>query len=128
MVEVTTGSDLDANAVAQLIASAAKSHEPLPPNPEADARLASLVAAVGTPPAWAPMQEYVPLPRAKPFIVPHPLPTTITVDRSVPVPHPKPGAVLAPAPVLVEKSAAPKATSADLTPAVSAPVTLAAKS
>jgi CubicO group peptidase (beta-lactamase class C family) len=131
MVEVTTGSDLDANAVAQLIAGAAKSNEPLPPNPEADARLASLIAAVGTPPivpARAPTQDYVPLPRAKPLIVPHSLPTTIIVDRSVPIAHPKPGALQAPAPVLVEKSAAPKATSADLTPAASAPITLAAKS
>lgn len=44
MVIVITGSGLDANDVASLIAPAPKSNEPLPPNPDANARLAQLVS------------------------------------------------------------------------------------
>jgi CubicO group peptidase (beta-lactamase class C family) len=44
MVVVTTGSGLDANEVAALIAEAPKSDAPLPANPAGDARLGGLVA------------------------------------------------------------------------------------
>ena len=140
MVEVTTGNGLDANDVAQLIAGAAKSNEPLPPNPQADARLARLVASVASGPvAPANMQprEFVPVPRPKPIVVHHTLPDTLVVDRSiVPMPRLKPGAVhLSPAQAVVEKPAPAKATAADLAPAVPPPpattapaVAIAAKS
>jgi hypothetical protein len=136
MVEVTTGNGLDANQVAQLIAGAAKASDSLPPNSEADARLASLIAdAAAGPviPAHVQTQQFVPIPRPKPGAVPHTLPTTFVVDRSVPIPRRKPGAVHQVLPtVVVQKSSQPKATAADLapkpTPATVAPVTLAAKS
>lgn len=142
MVEVTTGNNLDANEVSSLIAGAAKSIQPLPANPQADARLASLAAEVArgpvapatVAPAAAGTEESVPVPRPKPAVVHHPLPGTLVVDV-VPIPRPKPGAVhLTPPPALVEKSVRAKATAADLLPApplapATAPsVTLAAKS
>jgi CubicO group peptidase (beta-lactamase class C family) len=135
MVEVTTGTNLDANDVAQLIAGAAKSDAPLPPNPGADARLASLVATVATAPVVplrAPANEYVPVPRAKPISISRPLPPTIVVDRAAPpIPRPKPGNVHPAAPVMADKAEPPKATAASNVPAApapQAPVTLAAKS
>src|SRR5205807_2248969 len=96
MVEVTTGNGLDANDIAQLIAAAPKSNAPLPPNPDAHARLASLVAEAATAPITPPKvetHEFVPIPRPKPAAIPHTLPATFVVDKSVPVPRPKPGAV-----------------------------------
>jgi CubicO group peptidase (beta-lactamase class C family) len=51
MVEVITGSGLDANAVSALIVDVAKSDMALPENPAGDARLASHVAAVALAPA-----------------------------------------------------------------------------
>jgi CubicO group peptidase (beta-lactamase class C family) len=131
MVEVTTGNNLDANAVAQLIAGAAKSNAPLPPNPEGDSRLASLVVEAAMGPAVpenAPAREFVPIPQAKPLVIHHALPTTIMVDRSAPILHPH-GVVHA-APVVGEKAAASNATAADLapTPPASTPVAVAAKS
>jgi hypothetical protein len=134
IVEVTTGNNLDANLIAQLIAGAAKSNEALPPNPQGDARLASLAseAAGGAAvPERAPAHEFVPVPRAKPLVIRHALPTTLMVDRSpLAVPRPKPGAIHSPAPVVVDRSAAPDATAADLGPAPTtvAPVAVAAKS
>jgi CubicO group peptidase (beta-lactamase class C family) len=133
MVEVTTGSDLDANAVAQLIACAAKSNAPLPPNPYADARLASLVADVATGPAVparAPAHDFVPLPRPKPGAIAHPLPATILVDTSAsPIPRPQADSIRPAMPVVMQRADSPQADSTvPPAPAAQAPVTLAAKS
>jgi CubicO group peptidase (beta-lactamase class C family) len=53
-VIVITGNGLDDNDVAKLLAPAAKWDAPLPPNPQADTQLASLVTHVATPPAGTP--------------------------------------------------------------------------
>ncbi|HLY06027.1 MAG TPA: serine hydrolase [Rhizomicrobium sp.] len=138
VVEVMTGNGLDANDIAQLIAGAARSNEPLPPNPQADARLASLVedAARGSiAPAKIQTQEFIPIPLPKPAVVHHALPGTLVVDRSaLPIPRPKPGALhLSPAPAVVEKSAPAGATAADspglpLPPVTTPALAIAAKS
>ena len=94
MVMVTTGSNLDANTVSQLLDGAVKSYQALPPNPEGDTRLASLSAEVAEGPAVperTPAQGYVPAPRAKPATAPRSFPGAVVVDRSsLPIPRPKP--------------------------------------
>ena len=138
VVEVTTGSGLDANEVAHLIAGAVRSNEPLPPNAQADTRLANLVAEAAEGPAVpadSPLQEFIPIPRPKPIIDHHPLAATVVVDSSlVPTPRAKPGAdhaLSAPSSV-AQRSAPGKATATQLlarpTAPKVAPVTIAAKS
>lgn len=127
MVEVTTGNGLDANEVAQLIATAPKSEEPLPPDPQADARLAGLLSEIAAAPeasAHEQTQEFVPLPRPKPRTVPHAPPSSMLVDKSaVRALRGRPGAVS------TQKVAAQKTTAANVLPkpAPAGTVTLAAK-
>jgi CubicO group peptidase (beta-lactamase class C family) len=133
MVEVTTGNALDANDIAQLIAAAPKSDQPLPPNSQADARLAGLVAdAAG---GWVvrpepELHEFVPVPRPNPHAVPHAEPATIYEVSAPPIPRPGRVAHIQAAPVAVQKAAATKATVANVPgkPAPAVPLALAAKS
>jgi len=132
MVEVTTGNGLDANDIAQLLAGAVKSNEPMPANPESDARLADLVAnaanGMAAPaPAQTGTREFIPVPRPKPGAVPPVQPPGMIYEVSAPpTPHPKPGAVTPTetASTVASKSAPAKGTAAR--PA--APLALAAKS
>lgn len=106
MVEVTTGNDLDANDVAQLLAGAARLDESLPPNPQADARLASLVEDAARGPVASTKtetQQFIPIPHPKPIVVHHASPGTLVADTStLPIPRPKPGRKhLLPAPAKV---------------------------
>lgn len=139
MVEVTTGNGLDANEVAQLIAGAAKANEPLPPNPQADARLASLVqyAASGPIAPTTGSRESIPIPLPKPIVAHHALPGTLVVDGSNhPIQRRQYGAVSNPsAPPSVAKSAPAKGSAAEVMPAPPRPpvnttpaVAIAAKS
>jgi len=134
MVEVTTGNGLDANDIAQLIATAAKSDQSLPPNSPADARLTGLVAdaARGSVRSEPKVQEFVRVPRPNPHAAPQAEPATIYEASAPPMPRTKPGGVphIQAAPVVVQKAVAAKATAANgsARPAPAVPLALAAKS
>ncbi|MGH6889566.1 MAG: serine hydrolase [Rhizomicrobium sp.] len=72
MVEVMTGGGFDANVVQGMISGAAKSASALRANPQGDARLASLEAALAGSRGPAPVRsaEVIPVPRPKPQSTP----------------------------------------------------------
>lgn len=85
MVIVMTGGGLDANQVQNLIAAAPKSNAPLPPNAEANVRLASIETALSGTSAM------------------HTAPVTETAD-TLPVPRPNPLRPIHPETVVAEAS------------------------
>jgi len=86
MVEVMTGGGFDANDVQNLIAAAPKSNSELPPNPAANARLASLEAELSRLPAAHAMpvveaSSEIPVPKPKPVTT---LRSAVAVARAAP--------------------------------------------
>ena len=108
MVEVMTGGGFDANQVQSLIAAAPKSDSALPPNPGANARLASLEAELAASPVPQPTLETdvsVAIPKPKPLSPHHAIVTIAQAATSSPLPG---GAALSAVPVPLAKPSRPK--------------------